>query len=36
MKNGQLSALQVKDSEEILRSTADNKDTIYCYENKPE
>jgi len=35
-KNGQLSALQDKDLVGILSSPAENKGTIYCYENKPE
>lgn len=36
MKNGQLSALQDKDLEGMLSFPATNKETIYCYENKPE
>lgn len=36
MRNGQLSALQDKDLEGILNSPANNMETIYCYENKPQ
>ncbi|XP_073242707.1 uncharacterized protein [Porites lutea] len=36
MRNGQLAALQDKDLEGILNSPANNMETIYCYENKPQ
>ena len=33
-KNGQVSALEDEDLEGILDSPADERGTIYCYENK--